>query len=216
VNARVLVVDDHELLAESLAFRLQRAGLEARPAATESAEAIIGSARAFRPDAVLLDLMLGEESSVGLIRPIVEASGAAVLVVTGVTDRPRLAECIEAGAVGVVGKSRGFDELLDRVLEAVRGEAPLRVGERVALLQELALRRAEEKRRREPFEALTRREQEILAALMDGKRPKEIAAEAYVGVGTVRSQIKTIHQKLGVSSQLAAVALARMAGWALE
>ena len=216
MSGRVLIVDDHELLAESLAFRLQRAGLEARPAAVDSRDAIVRSASAFRPDAVLLDLMLGEESSLDLIRPIVDATGAAVLMVTGVTDRARLAECIEAGAVAVVGKSRGFEELLDRVLEAVRGETALPVGERTALLQELAVRRSEEERRRAPFKALTRREQEILAGLMDGKRPKDIAAEAYVCVGTVRSQIKTVHQKLGVSSQLAAVALARMAGWSLQ
>src|SRR5204862_8009122 len=131
---------------------------------------------------------------------------AAVIMVTGVTDRTTLAECLEAGAVGVARKSHGFGELLDQVLEAVRGELPLRVNERTALLAELRAQRAAEQRRLAPFQALTPREQQVFAALVDGKRPKEIAAELYVSVGTVRSQIKAIHRKLGVSSQLAAVA----------
>ena len=51
---------------------------------------------------------------------------------------------------------------------------------------------------------------------MEGHCAEEIANAAFVSISTVRSQIKAILQKLGVNSQLAAVALARRAGWSLD
>ena len=64
----------------------------------------------------------------------------------------------------------------------------------------------------QPFPVLTEREQVVLAELMEGHCADEIANAAFVSISTVRSQIKAILQKLGVNSQLAAVALARRAG----
>jgi len=66
------------------------------------------------------------------------------------------------------------------------------------------------------FAILTERERHVLAELMEGHCAEEIAVAACVSISTVRSQIKSILQKLGVSSQLAAVALARRAGWPTE
>ena len=64
-----------------------------------------------------------------------------------------------------------------------------------------------------PFAILTPREKKVLADLMDGLTAETIARRNCVAVSTVRSQIKSILQKLGVNSQLAAVAFARRAGW---
>lgn len=63
------------------------------------------------------------------------------------------------------------------------------------------------------FKQLTRRERQVLLALMRGATAREISKEAYVSLTTVRSQIRSILGKLGVSSQLAAVVLAYRSGW---
>jgi DNA-binding CsgD family transcriptional regulator len=55
-----------------------------------------------------------------------------------------------------------------------------------------------------------------LGELMEGHCAEEIANAAFVSISTVRSQIKAILHKLGVNSQLAAVALARRNGWSLD
>jgi DNA-binding NarL/FixJ family response regulator len=68
----------------------------------------------------------------------------------------------------------------------------------------------------ELFFTLTEREQNVLAELIEGHRAEDIAKAAFVSISTVRTQIKAILQKLGVSSQLAAVAMARRADWSLE
>jgi DNA-binding NarL/FixJ family response regulator len=65
----------------------------------------------------------------------------------------------------------------------------------------------------EPFPRLSTREQAVLHELIDGRTAGEIAAEAFVSIATVRTQISAVLRKLGVHSQLAAVALARRAQW---
>jgi DNA-binding NarL/FixJ family response regulator len=63
------------------------------------------------------------------------------------------------------------------------------------------------------FDRLTRREEEVLSSLMRGAKAREICAQSFVSMPTVRSQIRSILTKLGVTSQLAAVALAYQNGW---
>lgn len=64
------------------------------------------------------------------------------------------------------------------------------------------------------FNRLTPREEEVLFALMRGAKARDICAQSFVSMPTVRSQIRAILTKLGVTSQLAAVALAYQSGWA--
>jgi len=58
------------------------------------------------------------------------------------------------------------------------------------------------------FAQLTQREQQVLAALLDGDSAAEIAAKEFLAIPTVRSHLRAILTKLGVSSQLAAAAMA--------
>jgi DNA-binding NarL/FixJ family response regulator len=80
--------------------------------------------------------------------------------------------------------------------------------DRAALLDELRLERAGTRRAHATFERLTHREALVLGALADGLSADEIAEAHFVALTTVRSQIRAVLHKLGVRSQLAAVALA--------
>jgi len=210
----VLIVEDHGLLAESLLLALRAEGLDAERVAPVTIDGILSEARRLSPTVVLLDLDLGGEigSSVGLIPPLQEL-GAQVVMVTGITDPARLAECLEAGATGLIDKTTSFDQLVDSVREVAELGTIVSPARREALLAELRRQRRDDQRRREPFERLTPREREVFAALMDGKPAEVIATESFVSLATVRSQIRTILLKLGVNSQLTAVALARRNGW---
>ncbi len=63
------------------------------------------------------------------------------------------------------------------------------------------------------FQRLSRREQQVLWALMLGYSAREISEQSYVSLPTVRSQIHAVLSKLGVSSQLGAATLAYRSGW---
>ena len=210
----VLIVEDHTLLADGLADALRREGLDAEATGGPTAEAVVETARRLRPDVVLLDLLLGDEIglSLPLVGPLLE-TGARVLVLTGVSDVAVLGSCLEAGACGVLSKNERFDAVLEKVTCALHRETTLMPGERDEMLASLRRIRAQERARHAPFERLSAREREVLGALMDGSSAEEIARSAFVSLATVRSQIRSILEKLGVHSQVSAVAMAYLARW---
>ena len=213
-TARVLIVEDHAVLADGLAQALAEEGFTVAVVDGPSEEAIIRAAADACADVVLLDLVLGD--AIGLTLPLIEplrSTGAEVLVLTGATDPVLLGQSLEAGACGVVGKTAAFDVVLERVGRAIRHERTMPIAEREALLAALRERRARDRARLEPFESLSPREQAVLGELMDGSSAEQIAESSYVSTATVRSQIRAVLSKLSVHSQVAAVARAHRAGW---
>jgi two-component system nitrate/nitrite response regulator NarL len=212
---RVLIVDDHELLAESLRLALSAEGYDVEVPAVSPAD-VFAAAQRMPPDVVLLDLDLGEVGGDGSV--LVEAlavGGARVVVMSGTSDRTRVAGCLEAGACGFVSKAAPLDELLDAVRGAGGGHDVMPESERLDLLADLRRARSERRRELAPFEELTGREQFVLSQVIDGRSAADIAAASYVSEATVRTQIRAVLNKLGVRSQLAAVAAARRARWHL-
>jgi two-component system nitrate/nitrite response regulator NarL len=208
----VLIVEDHELLAQSLELALRVEGMTAQRVRGVDQSEVLSAAAQLQPALVLLDLDLGGRSGKELIEPL-RAGGAVVLMLTGVTDRVRLAECIEAGAIGIVRKHQPLTHLVEVITNVVEGRSPLTRAQRDELLAELRRHRAEQRRRFAPFERLTTTEQAVLTALVEGHSAEAIATDRYVSITTVRSQIRSILRQLGVNSQLEAVAAARHAGW---
>jgi two-component system, NarL family, nitrate/nitrite response regulator NarL len=193
---------------------LRAEGFDVEMTDSLDANGIIETAERLKPDVVLLDLDIGGELGTSLsIIPSLQDSGARVVMVTGVTDRSRLAACVEAGAIGLVSKAEPFDVLIESVKEAVELGTLLSPGQRDELMAELRRQRSDERQRLAAFEQLTPRESQVLAALMDGRSAEQIANEWVVSLATVRSQIRSLLMKLSVNSQLSAVALARKAGW---
>jgi DNA-binding NarL/FixJ family response regulator len=212
--ASVLIIEDHQLLAQSLSFALSAEGLSVTVTALDSVAAVTAECERLRPQIVLLDLDLGERIGDGaaLVGPL-QALGTKVLVVTGSTDRMRHATCLELGAAGVLPKSTPYDQLVDAVLAVAAGHPVMRDAERQTLLAELRAWRSTQGRQLAPFEQLTAREAAVLAELMNGRSCEAIARAGYVSEATVRTQIRGVLTKLGVPSQLAAVAQAQRAGW---
>lgn len=212
----VAVVDDHELLAHSAAYALRAHGIDAQVVAVSTLAEIEAELLRIRPRVVLLDLHLGDLGlSIPLI-PRLRAEGIDVVVLTGETDRATLGACVEAGASALVEKRLSFDELVERLRRIIAGDAAMASFERLELLATLNERRRDEHQRLQQFSRLTAREAEVLGRLMRGLSAEEVAADTYVSIATVRSHIRAILQKLGVNSQLAAVAAATKAGWQLR
>lgn len=208
MNRRVLIVEDQRLMAIGLQLALRARGWEAETVSGPTFDDIVAHAQRFQPHGVLLDLNLGDlGSGIDLVQPML-ATGARVLMLTAERRRLNLAECLEAGAEGWIGKGAGLDEVDSALSHLLDGEAVLGRTDRAALLAELQLERSGRRRANAAFEQLTHREALVLGALIDGLSAEEIAAAHFVALTTVRSQIRAVLQKLGVRSQLAAVAIA--------
>lgn len=210
----VLIVEDHELLAQSLGVALQAQGLEVHVADLRATRSVLDEAREVAPGTVLLDLDLGDHQESGeALVPDLVGLGARVVVVSGSTDVLRLGTCLELGAAGVLSKSRPFDDVLTAVQNAASGDRVMPDAERQDLLAAMRRSRADQRERLEPFERLTPREAEVLGLLMQGQAAEAIARRFVVSQATVRTQIRGVLSKLGVTSQLAAVAEAHRVGW---
>ena len=213
---RLLIVEDHALLAESLAVALRLRDfpdVEICDPEALDVDTVLSCIERFGPQVVLLDMFLGDFGlSIPMIRPITEL-GVQVLVLTASQDRVVLGRALEAGASGVFDKAQAFDDLLTWVVDAALGRTTMRPAARDELLAELEEHRRGTGALRASFNRLTDRECEVLAAIIAGSNAEQIAGEQHVAVSTVRSHIRSILDKLGVNSQLAAVALARRAGW---
>lgn len=213
MSQRVLIVEDHALLAQTLTAALQADGFEVELAKGLDCDDVVNDADRLSPDVVLLDLDLGEHGSSLECIPRLRDLGCVVVMVTAETNRARLGECIHAGALGIVPKSAPFEDLLGAIKDAAEMGSVLSQAQRDELLAEMRRQHADERERLAQFGRLTPREENVLAGLMEGKPAETIAAESFVSMATVRSQIRTLLQKLGVNSQLAAVAMARRAEW---
>jgi len=211
---RVMLVEDHAVVAFSVAQALVAQGMVVVQSPLDSAETVLDAARVSSPDVVLLDLDLGGPIGDGrnLVAALAEL-GCRVIMFTGAMDWIRIGESLELGATDFVIKSEPFPTLLAAVEEAAAGGTRLRSSQRERLLDQLNRHRAEERDRTAMLERLTLSELRVLAGMMQGSKAETIAAQCGVAEATVRSQIRGVLTKLGVSSQIAAVAVARRAGW---
>lgn len=134
------------------------------------------------------------------------------LVVTASVDGPAWGAMVAAGAVGVVPMSTGLEQLAQVVKTVVNGKPVMRESTRARVLRQWRAEGVELGMLAERIATLTPRELQILEHLRDGEPVKEIAKAAGVSEGTVRSQVKSVLRKLGVTSQLGAVAAYRRVG----
>ncbi len=208
-SGRVLVVDEHAVVAAGLQLALSERSWHVETSDGPSAGDVIDYAREFRPQCVLLDTQMrnGIGSGIELIRPLVSI-GSQVVMLTAERRRSVLAQCLEAGAAGWIGIGAGLDEVDSTIGLVIEGRPIIGRTARAEMLERLRTERAQALRAQATFEQLTQREALVLAAMMEGLNAEEIAQSHFVAVTTVRSQIRSVLQKLGVRSQLAAVALA--------
>jgi DNA-binding NarL/FixJ family response regulator len=204
---RVVIADDHGLVRAGLAQLLAGAeDIEVVAAASGGREAVELAAEA-RPDVVLMDLSMPDLDGIAATRALRErAPDSHVVVLTSFSDRQRILDALDAGAVGYLLKDAEPDELLRGIRAAARGESPLAPK---AAHELIASRRPAA-----PDEQLTERELEILALLAQGQPNKVIARRLEIAEKTVKNHVSSIFQTLGVTDRTQAALWAQRHGLA--
>lgn len=214
---RVLIIDDHLLFSESLELALSLEGYDARrlelPEVGGSIATIQSLALRANPRTILLDLDLGRfGDAMVLIAPLARAH-VNVVVLTASQDVGRWGACMRLGARKVVPKSGALQLAMGTVRRLHQGLPVVTREELESLIAAWARdRRAGDDIRRR-LDLLTPRERQVLGALIEGRTVRTISQDSVVSEATVRTQVKSILGKLGVSSQLAAVGMANQVGW---
>lgn len=203
-QVRVLIVDDHEVLAASLAQALDSEPdlhVVGRAGTIERATVLIPTER---PDVLLLDHRLPDGDGVSAI-PRLRAlrPSMAVVVLTASAAEHVMVAAIEAGVSGFVSKTRGLGELTTAVRAAAAGEAVISPEMLSRLLPRFQRGRSGVAR-----VTLTEREREVLGLVAEGLTNAAIAERLTVSVHTVRNHVANLSAKLGASSKLESLSIA--------
>ena len=200
---RVVLVDDHQLVAQAIERFLNACDdITVIGVAGSVAELARFSAR---PDVVLMDYALPDGTGAEATR-IAKARWPRVRVVmlTGSGGNETTLETMQAGADGYLTKGRALDDVVSAVRSVAAGDVLLPAG----IIGEMAQRLHEKPRHPPLAQALTGRELEVLRHLCAGRSSRVIASDLNLSPETVRTHVQAIRRKLGASSRLEAVAIA--------
>jgi DNA-binding NarL/FixJ family response regulator len=202
LNARVLIADDHPLTRDALAGLLAANGFEVAGEASGGIEAI-ELAAGLAPDLIVLDLTMPDMDGLTALPRLREAApAAAVVVLTASEDDGNLLAAIRLGAAGYLLKTEPPDRIVDFLHGVVHGEAALSGAVARRLLEQVREGGRDQGVVPSSFaERLSARELEVLLLLDQHLSTEEIAARLYISEHTVRSHVKNLLAKLGVSSR---------------
>jgi DNA-binding NarL/FixJ family response regulator len=206
---RVWIVEDHALLRRTLE-RLCTPDRGLAPAVSfANAESMLtvlrASAASELPDVLLLDVGLPGRSGLEVIGDVHHSSPhCRIVILTVFEDETKISQAISAGACGYLLKTSRAETVADAILEAAQGGSPMSPKVAASVVKLLA-------RLSHPIGppvALSPRELELLALLVEGLTAKEIADRLGVSIHTTGTHTKNLFSKLGVHSRAAAVARA--------
>ena len=207
---KVLLVDDENLLLDSLEIILSLNGMEIVGNANDGNAALqLLSSTDVICDIALVDLNMKGMGGIELIRIMKERyPGIRILVLTTFYDDKNITEAIAGGADGYLLKDSGKDAILGAVNQIMGGTTVLdqKVMLRLTALmnQNLNAGKKEEKdiRTKEFAEELTEREQEICTLMVEGLTNRQIADRLYISEGTVKNYISNIYDKTGIHDRV--------------
>jgi len=201
---RVLLVDDHQLLTDSLA-RLLSAETDIEVVGIGASVADAKQLAHERMDVVLMDYRLPDGTGAEATRVIKKRwPSARVVMLTAVQDDETILESIQAGADGYLTKDRAVDDVVATVRSARAGETLLPRSVILGIAQRVAVAR-DRQPERAPIETLTARELQILQALAEGLATPDICETLFISRNTLRTHVQNIMMKLHVHSKLEAV-----------
>lgn len=204
---RVLVADDHPLFREAMREVIKsRPNLELVGMAEDGREALDGI-RELSPDVALIDLQMPELDGTQVVNAVQrDGLDTRVLLCATSTDSALVYDTMAAGASGYLDKGSSAEEICDAVAAVARGEVVLSGRVEAGVVQQIRLRGA----RSEVH--LTDRELEVLRLLADGLSAPQIAKRLFIEPSTVKTHLKNLYEKLGVSDRAAAVAVSMRQG----
>ncbi|MEA8480801.1 MULTISPECIES: LuxR C-terminal-related transcriptional regulator [Pseudomonas aeruginosa group] len=203
MTGRIIVADDHPLFREGMLRTLQRllpdASLEE---AGDLAGVVHLAERGEEPDSLILDLRFPGLTRIDLLADLRRRFPRTALIVVSMVDDPQLiAEVMDAGVDGFLGKSIAPEELGEAILAIRAGEVLVRYEPSGLLpLESSAL-----------LDGLTERQLDVLRLLAQGKSNKEIGRALDISHYTVRIHVSSLLKALDVPSRTAAAVKYRAA-----
>ncbi len=188
---RVLIVDDHPMVAEGIQAILETYDDITVVGTLTNGQEAIDQINTAAPDVVLLDLNMPVVGGLPAIEMILEKRPETRILILSMHDSPEyISTALSHGALGYILKDVPTDIIKQAIDSVMSGDQFLCTGAQVSL----------NPAGMEDRETLTSREQTILLQLAQGKSNRQVSEDLNISVRTVETHRKNIKQKLGISS----------------
>jgi DNA-binding NarL/FixJ family response regulator len=201
-RARILVVEDHAVVGEALARLINRQKDLVCCGKAESVGAIIPAVLRHNPELVLLDLLIKDEDTTGLIPALVsQFPNLRVLVFSQLDELAHAESVLKAGSQGFVNKQETPGEILTAIRTVLNGEIYLCRKMAARLLHRFVEKNGSAAGGNPQSQlSLTPREAQVLQMIGSGRKTSEIAGELNLSVKTVETHRENIKRKLGLQT----------------
>lgn len=204
---RVIMIDDHALFRVGLQGLLEQRNIEVIAAIADGDEGI-RLAQEEKPDVILLDLRMPDNSGLDILSKIRKNNiDIPVTILTTSNEEQDLREALKRGAQGYLLKDMEPDELVGALRDIVKGKNVV-AQNMTDVLTRMAQGKPTESKADSVFADLTPRETEILSLLAEGQSNKVIARNLGISDGTVKLHVKAILRKLKIHSRVEAAVIA--------
>jgi two-component system, NarL family, nitrate/nitrite response regulator NarL len=203
----VLVADDHPLYREAVVRAVR-----ARPQFSLVAEAANGrdalaAIREHRPDVAVLDVEMPDLRGVDVVRAVSrDALGTSIVLLSAHQESDTVYEALAGGVKAYLSKASPSERICDAIAAVARGEVVLPEEVQSGLAEAIRVRARGER------PALSPREHQVLVLIAEGLSAPAVGRELHLSPATIKTHLKTLYEKLGVSDRAAAVAEAMRRG----
>ncbi|WP_166925706.1 response regulator transcription factor [Flavobacterium poyangense] len=157
---------------------------------------------ALEPDVVLMDIQLQDLSGIDIVFKLTESMpGTTFIMCTSFENDEKIFSALRAGASGYLVKGDPLTKIIQAILEAHNGGAPMSYAIAKRVLQHFQ----ESKVQVQSVALLTVTEKEVLELLAQGLLYKEIADKKNVTIDTIKKHIGNMYRKLQVSNKIEAI-----------
>jgi DNA-binding NarL/FixJ family response regulator len=199
---QVSVVEDSEKLRRGLTALLNDAADLQCKSTFPTAELALQRLPSDAPDIVLMDIRLPGMSGIECVARLAElVPKARILMLTAYEDSEEIFQSLAAGAHGYLVKSTEPEQLIEAIREVAAGGSPISGSVARKIVDFFRVKPAVT----DSVASLAPREREVLKLLADGCPYKNIASAMNVSLGTVRTYIERVYEKLHVHSRTEAV-----------
>ena len=199
---KILIADDHELMREGLISILRNQPDFEIVGMAESGEQAINMANAKKPDVILMDIVMKGMTGIEATRWIKEQNPEIkIILVSGEVNKDFISAGVKSGIDGYLPKDSDQETLLNAIQVVMRGERHFSPEITAIVFEDFYLR--EKVGRGLPSkksDELSKREEEVLVEIANGKSLREVADTLFISVKTVESHKINIQEKLGLSN----------------
>ena len=197
---KVILVDDHTILRDGIAAILKNVeGIEVI-GGFSSGEDVVSHFKEYQPNVILMDILMGGMTGLEATRWIKEQDPSIkVIIITSEIKKEFVSTGIKCGIDGYLPKDVDKQTLVDAIQTVMKGEKYFNAAITNLVFEDFYKgEKSGEKKQRRVMEGLTKRENEVLQAVAQGKTNQEVADALFISIKTVETHKTNILEKLGL------------------